>query len=157
MPLLLMADAKEREDSSTDPWLSLTVFNHSRWRAVSHWNQKIESQWNSLQNNKDTNCCFVQLSHQLLWEVSIIFQCPPKLFQYLLKGLETSFWFQLIQHWGVTKDSIMETGNTVHIKVILSSRNGGQVNKHLQLIDICNSINQYRQPQTDLGKINKYV
>jgi len=30
IPLLLMAAASDSDDSSTDPWLSFTVFNHSK-------------------------------------------------------------------------------------------------------------------------------
>jgi len=29
-PLLLMVAARDSDDSSTDPWLSFTVFNHSK-------------------------------------------------------------------------------------------------------------------------------
>jgi len=29
IPLSLMDVARDREENSTDPWLSLTVFNHS--------------------------------------------------------------------------------------------------------------------------------
>ena len=35
MPLLLIAVARDRDESSTDPWLSFTVFSHSRFRAES--------------------------------------------------------------------------------------------------------------------------
>lgn len=35
IPLSLMDVARDRDENSTDPWLSFTVFNHSRCRAVS--------------------------------------------------------------------------------------------------------------------------
>lgn len=39
IPLSLMDVARDRDENSTDPWLSLTVVNQSRWREVSRWNE----------------------------------------------------------------------------------------------------------------------
>lgn len=39
-PWLLMLVASDREDSSTDPWLSFTVFSHSKCRAESRCREK---------------------------------------------------------------------------------------------------------------------
>lgn len=40
MPLLLIAVARDRDESSTDPWLSFTVFSHSKFRAEScYWDR----------------------------------------------------------------------------------------------------------------------
>lgn len=75
-------------------------------------------------------------SYQFFWKVCIVFQCSPKLLDRLLEAMKISLWFEIVQHRRVPTDSIMKTRNTIQIHVILSSRDGSQVNKHLQLIDV---------------------
>lgn len=40
MPLLLIAVARDRDESSMDPWLSFTVFSHSKFLAESRCRDK---------------------------------------------------------------------------------------------------------------------
>ena len=75
-------------------------------------------------------------THQFLGKVWIIIQSLPELLQHLSKSLEPWLRLQFIKHWGVTEDSIMEASHAVHIQVVLTSRDGGQVNKNFQLIDV---------------------
>lgn len=89
---------------------------------------------------KNGRCFYVKCSsHQLFWEVAIIIQCSPELLHHLFNGLKTGILLQFEEQWGVSMNGIVETGHTVHIKIILPGRDGGQVNKHFQLVDICNS------------------
>lgn len=74
--------------------------------------------------------------YQFFGQVFVILKSFPELLQHFLKCVKVRVWFELIKQRGVAKDGIMETSNSIHIHVILPRRDGRQVNKHLQLIDI---------------------
>lgn len=42
----------------------------------------------------------------------------------------------LVQQGSITLHGIMETGHPVHVDVVLPRRDGGQVHKHLEFIDV---------------------
>lgn len=76
------------------------------------------------------------MTHQFFWKVYIIFQSSPELLDHLFEDVKTRIWFKLVQHGRVPEDGVVEARNAIHIHVVLSSRDGSQVNKHLQLIDV---------------------
>lgn len=78
----------------------------------------------------------VTSSYQFFGKIWIVFQSSPELLDHLLEDMKIRIWFELVQHGGVPEDGIVEARNAIHIHVVLSSRDGGQVDENLQLIDV---------------------
>lgn len=73
-------------------------------------------------------------THQFLREALIAVQGSPQLLQAAHEVLEARVLLELVEQGGVAVHRAMETRHPVHVHVVLPRRDGGQVNKHLQLI-----------------------
>lgn len=102
------------------------------------------------QEDAETTC--FSRTHQFFGKILIRVQGSPQLSQAVHEVLKPWLLPQLIEQGRVAMYSIMETSHTIHIHVILPSRDRSQVYKYFQLIYILNEINAWKN--NGWGSIN---
>ena len=68
-------------------------------------------------------------------QVCVVVQGPPQLPEMGHELVEPRARVQLVEQRGVALHGIVEAGHPVHVDVVLPRGDGGQVHKHLQLVD----------------------